>query len=481
MTKPRDPDALLDAYLADGMEVLPDRVVDAVLDEVHRTHQRTLFGPWRTRSMFKTALGAAAVFAVLVFGGSLFLFQRGRPAVVGGPSQTPAIARPTPGANASPSTAPTPTVVAARAPSWTPTGDVSGPRWGGTAVLLEDGKVLVFGGNSGPWPPDAELYDPGTGTWTATGPMITPRMQFAATRLLDGRVLVVGGQGDNGALASAELYDPSAGTWAAAGTLHTAREYGTTATLLPDGRVLIAGGSSQNAPMASSEMYDPRTGSWTRTGSMGTKRAGATATLLANGKVLVAGGGGLVPGETFGWATLASAELYDPASGIWTATGTMTVPRVDQTAVLLPDGRALVLGRIDAGAAGAGTAEVYDPGSGTWTATAPPSSLKDGFSATVLRDGRVLVAGGVPRPRGVGNTLVVCDPASASAQLYDPRTGTWIAASDMIQGRYGHTATLLPDGNVLVAGGATSWMGEPCPSGGDLLSSAELYDPGTGQ
>ena len=93
MTKHRDPDALIASYLADGMEVLPDRVADAVLDEVHRTRQRAVFGPWRTRSTFKAVLGAAAVLAVLLLAGTLYLGQRGQPAVVAGPSQTP-IARP---------------------------------------------------------------------------------------------------------------------------------------------------------------------------------------------------------------------------------------------------------------------------------------------------------------------------------------------------------------------------------------------------
>ncbi len=83
MTKPRDPEALLSAYLADGMEVLSDRVVDSVLDEVHRTRQRAVFGPWRTASMSRTALGAAAVVAVLALGGAFFVIQRGQPAVGG--------------------------------------------------------------------------------------------------------------------------------------------------------------------------------------------------------------------------------------------------------------------------------------------------------------------------------------------------------------------------------------------------------------
>src|SRR4249920_1277450 len=89
MTQPRDPDALLSAYLADGMQVLPDRVVDSVLDEIHRTRQQAVFGPWRIRSLSRAALGAAAVVAVLVLGGALYVIERGQ-TVVGGPSPTPA-------------------------------------------------------------------------------------------------------------------------------------------------------------------------------------------------------------------------------------------------------------------------------------------------------------------------------------------------------------------------------------------------------
>jgi len=471
MTKPRDPDALLAAYLADGMEVLPDRVVDAVLDEVHRTHQRVVFGPWRTRSMFKTALGAAAVFAVLLLGGTFLLFQRGQPALVGGPSQTPAIASPALGANASPSVDPSPTVVPPRAASWTPTGDMVGRRLGGTAVLLQDGKVLVFGGNPGS--PNAELYDPASETWTATAPM--PNAGGTATLLLDGKVLVVGDG------ATAELYDPMTGSWTATGKLHT-NHYEATATLLPDGRVLVAGGVSRGDgvfdPVASAELYDPRTGSWTRTGSMATKRTGATATLLRDGMVLVAGGA--APTGNYAGEDVASAELYDPGTGIWTKTGRMTQPRSYHEATLLQNGKVLVT-------TGYGTtSQLYDPGTGSWTATASPSTLTGGFSVTVLRDGRVLAAGGAPGPQDVGNQSLKCGPSSAAAELYDPRTGTWTATSDMIQGRHGHTATLLPDGSVLVASGATGSWNPSCRPGIDgptpsELSSAELYDPGTGQ
>jgi len=111
MTKPRDPDALLSTYLAVGMEVLPERVVDSVLDEVHRTRQRAVFGPWRTRSMFRTALGAAAVVAVVALGGALLITRPSQPAI-GGPSPTPTMhpsesEQAVVGPNATPSITPT--------------------------------------------------------------------------------------------------------------------------------------------------------------------------------------------------------------------------------------------------------------------------------------------------------------------------------------------------------------------------------------
>jgi len=109
MTKPRDPEAVLSAYLADGMQILPDRVVDAVLDEVHRTRQRIVFGPWRTRSISWTAFAAAVVVAAVALSGALFVIQRGLPAVAG-PSQTPSPdPSPSQAAVASPGATPSPT------------------------------------------------------------------------------------------------------------------------------------------------------------------------------------------------------------------------------------------------------------------------------------------------------------------------------------------------------------------------------------
>jgi Tol biopolymer transport system component len=290
--------------------------------------------------------------------------------------------------------------------------------------------------------------------------MVVPRVEHTATLLPDGKVLVAGGLsgGTAPAVASAELYDPANGTWAATGSMAGARA-GFTATLLPDGKVLVAGGycctAAGSGALASAELYDPANGTWTATGSMATARTGATATLLRDGRVLVAGGGA----RGHKGASWASAELYDPGTGSWTATGSMGTPRTWQSATLQPDGKVLVQGGVDSVTAGSHTlttAELYDPGSGSWTAaTGSAVSPVQGESMAVLRDGRA---------------LLLCACTSGSARLYDPRSGTWADAGSLITPRWSSTATLLPDGKVLVAGG-TNDVG--------ALAAAELYDPGS--
>ena len=186
-----------------------------------------------------------------------------------------------------------------------------------------------------------------------------------------------------------------------------------------------------------------------------------TATLLPDGRVLVAGGVG-------DDRAAGSAELYDPRNGSWTATGGMIEGRQEHTATLLPDGRVLVVGGADDNRA-AGSAELYDAGSGSWTATGLLIEGRSRHTATLLLDGRVLIAGG---DSGRGDPFVDGpDPALGSAELYDPSSGTWAATATMNVRRRYHTATLLPDGTVLVAAG----VGD---SGAER--SAELYHPGTG-
>jgi hypothetical protein len=425
----------------------------AVIPRSGSTSERRLTWPFPTLGL-QTRFAVAAVIGIIAVGGAFYLL-RPSPPDVGTPS-------PTPGLSAIPSQPTSSSVVPARAASWTVTASsVSSDV--GTATLLLNGKVLVASGSGYGTAADmaAQLYDPAIGSWTATGSMLIPGAGGTATLLRDGRVLMVGGGG-----AAAELYDPGTGGWTRTGSMTTARG-GFSATLLRDGRVLVAGGNKDvidgNAvELASAELYDPSSGTWTATGSMVATRFSHTATLLPDGRVLVAGGGGLARGATICCDPLPSAELYDPGTGTWTATGDMTTARVDHTATLLLDGRVLV-------AAGGTAAELYNPGTGTWTTTGPMATTAVAyFSATLLPDGKVLLAGGWAFRLDAQQNPI----ALASAELYDPASGTWTATASMAIPRMHHTATLLPNGRVLVSGGTNP---------GGALASAELFDPGTGQ
>ena len=285
--------------------------------------------------------------------------------------------------------------------------------------------------------------------WTPTAPMLEGREGHTATLLSDGSVLVAGGSES----ATSELYDPRTGTWAPSGDMADARA-GHTATRLPDGRVLVVGGFRPgpdengvggNILVASAELYDPASGSWTATGNMLESRGpGHTATLLPNGSVLIAGG---YPAGTM----LASAELYDPATGSWTATANMLLARGYHTATLIPDGTVLVAGSLHSER----SAELYDPVTGTWTETGSMLHGRHDFEATLLSDGTV---------------LATAYEGSSTTELYDPGTGTWSATGSMIDVRLGtYWATLLPDGTVLATGGVPN-----------RHTIVELYDPGTG-
>jgi N-acetylneuraminic acid mutarotase len=340
------------------------------------------------------------------------------------------------------------------------TGSLGNSRYGHTATLLPNGKVLVVGGNGSQGDTAiAELYDPASGTWTPTGSLTTSRSEHTATLLPNGKVLVVGG-GHFGLFnaQTTELYDPVSGTWTTIATYNPGIRH--TATLLPNGKVLVAGGfylsgqSSSSIPWAA--LYDPATETWTMTGSLATRRDAHTATLLPNGKVLVAGGG--IHGK-FTPGALSTAELYDPATGTWSATGSLAAPRDAHQAVLLPDGRVLVAGGVRASTR-LSSAELYDPASEIWTTTGSLATARTNHTMTLLPEGNVLVAGGYN-----GSTR-------ASAELYHPSSGIWAATGSLGTGRMNHTATSLPDGQVLVAGGATDTLG----SGNAVsLASSELY------
>jgi len=297
-----------------------------------------------------------------------------------------------------------------------------------------------------------------------------PRSSHTATLLRSGKVLVVGGNDNDNIFDSAELYDPVTGMWNVTGRLNKPRgEH--TATLLADGRVLVVAGDTSSAPPdfgrgGTAELYDPSTGTWSLTGSLNINRCCHSATLLQTGKVLVAGG--------FNIDTVKSAELYDPATGTWSPTGSLNVARYWHSATLLQDGRVLVAGGSDDGdlASTLSDAELYDPIAGTWSPTADLNTSLILHTATLLPSGKVLVAGGYqPRfPNGRASPISL-----DKAQLYDPATATWSYTGNLNAARSDHTATLLPNGAVMIAGG-NAWQGQYPSLQFENISSAEVFD-----
>ncbi len=344
-------------------------------------------------------------------------------------------------------------------------------RYGQSATLLEDGRVLIVEGGTfnGQELHTGEVYDPVRDRFTETGHTFFNRtyIRDGAVRLADGRVLIVGGCGNavyNSSvsfsgffcigLRGAELYDPSTNAFSLISPMLDKRVWHT-ATPLQDGRILIAGGSTADFAdlryVTMAEVFDPDTERFIPAGSLAIGRISATATLLEDGKVLIAGG----QGEN---GNLNEAELFDPATGQFSTTGSMISERMAHSATLLPDGRVLMVGGNQATLG----AEIYDPASGTFSAapSQPVIPVRYYHSAVRLMDGRVLILGGVVN--------AVYEPV---AEIYDPSTGVFQAAGNLLNAVQFETATLLQDGRVLKAGG------EFIDTQFELPTLTELYIP----
>jgi hypothetical protein len=407
------------------------------------------------------------------------------------------------------------------------------------AVLLGDGRVLLVGGSAdfGDVADDSvktELWDPASGVWDTTQSLNKPRDEFVAVPLTDGRALVTGGVNQTEqSYSSSYIYDPRPGheTWTKAGLLGTART-DAAAAVLPDGRVLVVGGffhlkpsfgyngagavlaafrpssgggAGSSAPpvadiepphigaaLATAEIYDPTTDAWSATGSLSYARAEAQAVTLDDGRVLVVGSLSDDRGVTVDDHASTTAEVYDPATGRFSPTSPL--PKIDRAAlekagvahanpvpdqepnilqvgtlVPLADGGAVLMGhagywkhageitrsfRYDA------TADRWTEIGNTYVFVGEPTAIPletvgvrplTGAMVERLPDGRILVAGGasaIPEfsASGVGTS-------TAAADIYDPASDTWTPGPPMPEPRAGAATTVLADGSVLLAGG----------------------------
>lgn len=321
------------------------------------------------------------------------------------------------------------------------TGSMTIPRQGHTATLLATGKVLIAGGHTSfAGISDAELYDPATGTCSATGNMAQAQTGHSALLLSDGKVLIGGMDG------SFERYDPDTGLFSLLGATGGVV---TGLAPLPGGTVLVLRGFS-----CSFGVLDPTTGTYISTGPMLALRSNGHATIpLADGRVLVVGGyfdTTLPPTGYVARTTLNSAECFDPVAVAFRATPGMAQARASCQATRLANGRVLVTGGSDENPSYTdpnpylSSAELFDPATGSFSPTGSMGTRRAGHMIANLLGGRVLVLAGE------------FTPAPNSAELYDPAIGHFSGIGSTSTPRLGAAATTLADGRVLISGGGTS-------------------------
>jgi hypothetical protein len=324
---------------------------------------------------------------------------------------------------------------------WSATASMPAPRSGDLAVTLADGRVLLVGGNDGSGQPlgDSLWYDPAAGTWTATASAPAAIYRASAVLLEGGEVLVVGDT-DAGEPRT-ELWEPATGAWTE--TTGPAVTAGAALAALADGKALLCGGiDDQGQAIATAELFDPVGLRWATAASMDAARSGATAARLADGRVLVVGGAGIGPEPN----ALASAELFDPATGQWAAAAPMQARRPDPSAALLPDGRVLVGSGITilADRWRPGAVELYDPATNAWTMV--------GDVSTGLHEPAMTMS---------ANQVLFVGPGGAG-ELFDVRSGR----TTPVPPPYG-----LTDGNVFGPAVGSLGAGRILLAGGTLMRS----------
>ncbi len=344
------------------------------------------------------------------------------------------------------------------------------PRFDHKAFLLDDGRIFVTDGfatttyndNDLIFPiPIAQTYDSESGIWLLEELSLELQdlLQLkwisyrSSVKLADGGILRLGLSVDEmwtESVIETEIFDPGSDSWTPAQDPPT-RRMGPDAVLLDDGRVLVFGGfevdfsGSQGGGttefIGATDIFDPDTGEWRQADAMDQPLFNQAAVLLSDGRVLVVGGG-LSDGTES-----ARAEIYDPDADTWTPAEDMGIGRGRPKAILLPDGRVLVTGdrRSDLSST-TGKVEIFDPESGTWTPADDLPWPTVGHSLTLLPDGRVLVAGGA-------HPLNINHGDYTTTEIFDPAANSWSPGPELSEPRTSHSATLLPEGRVLLIGG----------------------------
>jgi hypothetical protein len=306
---------------------------------------------------------------------------------------------------------------------WRPVPEMRGRRLQHSAVVLDDGRVLVVGGG-----PPPQIYEPGSGRWFEAAPS-SGLFLYASARLLeDGRVFVTGSTA--GDPVNAEIYDPTTNRWEVTDRMGSDRVMHSS-LVLADGRVLVAGGYFGGTHAILAEIWDPDTGSWTVSGSTGIEEVPGLA-LLNDGDVLCVGS--------------KVTRLFNPVTGQWRRISDLVYEHRFGATVTLPDGRVMVIG-----GEGTGTTEIFDPTLNLWRPNSPLNGIRAAPTARALPSGHVVVTGGADRFWRVGSCV----------EIFDPVTGVWTEVQPMRGRRLAHAMSVLQDGSVLVTGGTTNVLSEP--------------------